>query len=125
MILIMCPASKAGKAKRLWPYWQEQLEQARVPYTCIETRYPGHAIEMARQAKETVVAVGGDGTINEVFNGVLASENSDKMGVLYCGTSPDFCRFHGIPIEPQKSDCCIDRRSFQEDRPGAAEVLFR
>jgi diacylglycerol kinase family enzyme len=50
------------------------------------------------------VAVGGDGTINEVLDGVMKSGNSDlKMGVLYSGTSPDFCRFHGIPIDPKQA----------------------
>jgi len=54
----------------------------------------------AREASdyETIVACGGDGTVNAVAAGVL--ENPDpalKFGVLYQGTSPDFCREHGIP----------------------------
>lgn len=54
----------------------------------------------AREASgyEAVVACGGDGTVNAVAAGVL--ENPDhalKFGVIYEGTSPDFCREHGIP----------------------------
>lgn len=54
----------------------------------------------ARTARgyEAVVACGGDGTIRAVAEGVL--ENADaalKFGVLYTGTSPDFCRTHAIP----------------------------
>ena len=60
------------------------------------------ASRLAREAKgyEAVVACGGDGTINAVAGGVL--ENLDaslKFGVIYAGTSPDFCRQHGIPTD--------------------------
>lgn len=103
MILIMCPTAHAGKARRSWPYWRQRLEHAGIAFETRETRYPGHAFELARQARETVVAVGGDGTINEVLNGVLAGGHGVHMGVLYCGTSPDFCRFHKIPILPQQA----------------------
>ena len=49
---------------------------------------------------EVVVACGGDGTVNAVAAGVL--ENADQaleFGVLYQGTSPDFCREHGVPTD--------------------------
>lgn len=103
MILIMCPTSKSGKGKRHWSYWQGCLDKAGLSYSCVETHYPGHAYEIAQQANDTVIAVGGDGTINEVLNGVLTSKNPQAMGVLYSGTSPDFCRFHNIPAPPAES----------------------
>jgi YegS/Rv2252/BmrU family lipid kinase len=103
MILIMCPTSKSGKGKRHWSYWQSCLDKAGVEYNCIETHYPGHACEIAQQADDTVIAVGGDGTINEVLNGILTSKNPQTMGVLYSGTSPDFCRFHNIPADTSES----------------------
>ena len=54
------------------------------------------------------VAVGGDGTINEVLDGLAQSgDPRRKMGVLYSGTSPDFCRFHGIPTEPAAALACL------------------
>lgn len=55
---------------------------------------------------EVVVACGGDGTVNAVAAGVL--ENPDrvlKFGVLYQGTSPDFCREHGVPTD---ADAAVD-----------------
>ena len=65
----------------------------------------GDIAEARRRAREAsgyeaVVACGGDGTVNAVASGVL--ENSDrslKFGVLYQGTSPDFCREHGLPTD--------------------------
>ena len=44
------------------------------------------------------VACGGDGTINAVARGALENpDTSLKFGVIYAGTSPDFCREHGLP----------------------------
>lgn len=56
----------------------------------------------AREASgyEAVVACGGDGTVNAVAAGVLENcDRSLKFGVLYQGTSPDFCREHGLPTD--------------------------
>lgn len=52
---------------------------------------------------DPVVAVGGDGTINRVLGAFLeagAAGARARLGVLYAGTSPDFCRFHGLPVDP-------------------------
>lgn len=103
MLLIMCPTSKSGRGKRHWPYWKDCLAEAGVPHRCIETEYRGHAFEIARDADDTVVAVGGDGIINEVINGAMAASKQKNVGVLYSGTSPDFCRFHGISVAPSES----------------------
>lgn len=56
----------------------------------------------AREASgyDAIVACGGDGTVNAVAAGVLENpDRSLKFGVLYQGTSPDFCREHGLPID--------------------------
>ena len=103
MILIMCPTSKSGKGRRHWGYWKECLGEAGVRHRCVETGYRGHAFEIARDGADTVVAVGGDGIINEVINGAMAAKKPPAVGVLYCGTSPDFCRFHGISVKPAES----------------------
>jgi diacylglycerol kinase family enzyme len=100
MILIACPQSRNGRARRWWPYWLDRLATAGVDARLIQTEYPGHATEIVAASEETVVAVGGDGTISEVLCGVLQGGKSVKMGVLYAGTSPDFCAFHGIPTKP-------------------------
>jgi diacylglycerol kinase family enzyme len=103
ILLIMNPGSCSGRGKRRWENWQHSLKEVGVAHCCMMTEYVGHAFEIACNANDydTVVAVGGDGTINEVLDGIMQSDSNDiKMGVLYSGTSPDFCRFHGIPTNP-------------------------
>jgi diacylglycerol kinase (ATP) len=103
-LLVMNPGSRARRGQRRWARWQAGLEAAGVACECAVTEGPGHARELARDAAghAAVVAVGGDGTINEVLDGVVQSGRADlAMGVLYSGTSPDFCRFHGLPTAPE------------------------
>lgn len=67
----------------------------------VESEYAGHAIELARAAAtdaDCVVAVGGDGTLNEVLNGCLQAASQDPqmtvpaIAVLACGTANDFIK---------------------------------
>ncbi|MCE5197982.1 MAG: diacylglycerol kinase family protein [Armatimonadota bacterium] len=104
-LLIMNPGSRSGRGKRLWKTWESGLDRVGAEYACVFTDGIGYAIELARTAEaDVVVAVGGDGTINEVLDGVMQSGKPNlQMGVLYSGTSPDFCRFHGIPIDPKQA----------------------
>ncbi|MCX6344155.1 MAG: diacylglycerol kinase family protein [Armatimonadetes bacterium] len=104
-MLIMNPGSRSGKGQRLWRIWESGLTRTNIDFTCVSTDGMGRAMELARSADfDVVVAVGGDGTINEILDGVIQSGNPNlQMGVLYSGTSPDFCKFHGIPIEPDQA----------------------
>lgn len=64
------------------------------------TEYNGHAIELALQAAlkgEYVIAAGGDGTMNEVINGVMQADNKQVItGLLPCGTGNDFAKTIGV-----------------------------
>jgi diacylglycerol kinase family enzyme len=102
--LVMNPGSRSGRGRRLWPVWEAGLRRAGIPFECATTTGPGHAFRLSRESQDgdTLVAVGGDGTINEVLDGIVQSGRAGiRMGVLYSGTSPDFCRFHGIPTDPE------------------------
>lgn len=100
MRLIVNPTSRSGRSRARLDFWLAELSRERQPYALSLTRGPGDAAALAREASETVVvAVGGDGTINEVLDGVLQSASPKTMGVLYAGTSPDFCRFNRIPFD--------------------------
>lgn len=70
------------------------------------TVYPTHAIELARQAAEQdyrlVIAVGGDGTVHEVINGLMQAthEHRPLLGVVPMGSGNDFAKAIGIPRDP-------------------------
>lgn len=99
MRLIVNPSSHSGRSRTRHSFWVRELNRRRTPFVVSETSGPGHARMLARDATEPVViAVGGDGTINEVLDGLLQSSTPKTMGVLYAGTSPDFCRFHNVPF---------------------------
>jgi diacylglycerol kinase (ATP) len=59
------------------------------------SEFPGHLADVARDDDVLWVVVGGDGTVNEVVNGVAGT--GAEIAVLPCGTGQDFGRTHGIP----------------------------
>jgi YegS/Rv2252/BmrU family lipid kinase len=73
------------------------------------TVYPTHAIELARQAAEdgyeNVIAVGGDGTVHEVINGLLQAqvEKPPRLGIVPLGTGNDFAHSLGLPKTPSEA----------------------
>ena len=113
----MNPGSRSGKGKKLWSFWESRLQAKGMAFDSAITTGVGHAAELAAGATDydTVVAVGGDGTINEVLDGVIQSGRPDlRMGILYSGTSPDFCKFHNIPIGPSDAIDALLAGSFRQ-----------
>ena len=91
----------------------------------------GDAARFAQEAMsdgvEVLVAGGGDGTINEVVNGVLSADTAPKMalGVLPLGTANDFARGCGIPLEPYESlALATEGDPVSIDTPSANGVYF-
>jgi YegS/Rv2252/BmrU family lipid kinase len=101
-LLVVNPAAGGGRCGRSFPAVREVVERRIGPVDVAATERPGHAIELSRSAanagRARIVAVGGDGTLNEVVNGVLASDRSAEVGVglVGQGTGGDFRRTLGI-----------------------------
>ncbi|MBO0684612.1 MAG: diacylglycerol kinase family lipid kinase [Candidatus Dormibacteraeota bacterium] len=105
-VMIICnPASGGGRTGRSWHEIASQVRSAGVDFDDALTTCPGEATELAGAAaaegRRLVVVAGGDGTVNEVANGLLrAAEQgavAPRLGVLPTGTGGDFRRSFGIP----------------------------
>ena len=76
------------------------------------TVYPTHATELARQAGEQgyerIIAIGGDGTVHEVVNGImqLSREQRPALGVVPVGSGNDFAHALGIPLQSDRALAC-------------------
>ncbi|GAG32061.1 unnamed protein product, partial [marine sediment metagenome] len=101
--VIVNPVAGAYSTRRKWPLISQRLRDAGLSFDHEYTEGVGHAIELARAAASDgyryLVAVGGDGTVNEVANGILSSTSSMRttLGVVSTGTGSDFVRSVGIP----------------------------
>ena len=89
-----------GSARRRWPAVARLLEERLGPLAEHFTEGPGHAILLAHQLAEAgfdpLIAAGGDGTWNEVVNGVLLSATSARVGLLPLAKGGDFARSIGL-----------------------------
>lgn len=78
-------------------------------FSSFATNHRGHARELAAEATaqkvDTIVVVGGDGTVNEVINGILAPgcHHIPRIGIIPSGSSNDFSKSLGIPQQLQKA----------------------
>lgn len=103
--VIVNPHAAAGRGLRLLPRVVSALQELGRTFHVISTRGPSDAIEIAREFAESeiplVIAVGGDGTINEVVNGLAASTYQPVLGVVPAGRGSDFSRALGSPKKPE------------------------
>ncbi len=101
--LIVNPTAGAGRTAKKWPQIMSLLKSIGLRFEHDLTEAPRHAIELAKSAArkgyELVVSVGGDGTINEIVNGLYDAGNiGDVMlGIISTGTGGDYIRTIGIP----------------------------
>ncbi|MDD5467033.1 MAG: diacylglycerol kinase family lipid kinase [Anaerolineales bacterium] len=104
--LVLNPVSGRGAGAQAAPTIEATFKQAGFDFTLLRTERPGHAIQLARQAAadgdQVVVAVGGDGTANEVLNGLMqvrqAQGRTSALGVVAVGRGNDFAFGMGTPI---------------------------
>ncbi|EJF09881.1 diacylglycerol kinase family protein [Pontibacter sp. BAB1700] len=90
------PSSKVDVAARI----KLHLDHEKFDHDIVYTDYAGHAPELARQAAEqgceVVVAVGGDGTVNEVAQGILHTETA--LGIIPRGSGNGLARHLQVPL---------------------------
>lgn len=125
-LLIINPVSGKIKLKSVLFDIVKVLSDAGHIVTVITTKYSKHATEIARAAcakgYELIICGGGDGTFNEVVNGLMLSDAPPLMGYIPAGSTNDFASTMGLslnPIEAAKSiangtEHTIDVGKFQD-----------
>lgn len=128
--VVMNPASAGGRTLRRWPRTLRALRSAGVTCEVHRTTAPGDATHAVRAALEssfrTIVAVGGDGTLNEVVNGFFdatgAPIGGDAMlALLPSGTGGDFRKGAGLPGSTDAAAGLIARRCVRRVDAGRIE----
>lgn len=83
----------------------ETLDKDKFDYDIAITEYAGHASEIAAKAKsdgvDVAVAVGGDGTVNEVARAIVHSDTA--LGIIPCGSGNGLARHLLLPMNPRKA----------------------
>lgn len=105
MLLIVNPTAGRGLASRVLPEIEQTLHEYQLEYDLVLTERPWHAAELAedgaRKGYDAVVVASGDGTANEVLNGLMRAKKAgfDKtaMGQIAVGTGNDFAYGLNIP----------------------------
>jgi diacylglycerol kinase (ATP) len=101
--LIINQTAGGGKPEKLLPEIFKNFDAMNLPYHTSWTTSSGGATELARQAADNganpIISVGGDGTINEIINGILTSQNQPALGIISAGWANDFIKSTSIPTD--------------------------
>ena len=118
IIFVVNPISGTQSKKAILKWIDERMDRSVYDYSIVRTEYAGHATQIAASAVEdkvdVVVAIGGDGTINEIARALVHSETA--LGIIPCGSGNGLARHLRIPMEPkaaidiinQGNRLCID-----------------
>jgi len=94
--IVLNPTAGRGKAGRIFPQVLSMLHEVGIKTLVEITELPGHGVELAarlaRKGVDAVVSAGGDGTLNEVLNGLANLNFPVPMGALGIGTGNDFSK---------------------------------
>jgi YegS/Rv2252/BmrU family lipid kinase len=100
-VFLVNPASAAGSTGRRWPELANRAAAAGLIGDTLLSERRGQLTELARLAAESgaklLVAVGGDGTVNEVVNGIADLAEAPELAIIPRGTGWDFVRTFRIP----------------------------
>lgn len=105
LLFIMNPISGTVRKAGIPKIIDDTIDKDFIEFNIQRTDYPGHAYELATQAKESgydaVIAVGGDGTVNEVARAIVHSDTA--LGIIPCGSGNGLARHLMIPLDAAKA----------------------
>ena len=131
-VVVVNPNSQGGRLGKRWPELADTLARA-FPFDDVQTKGPGDATRIAREAlrsgAERIVAIGGDGTINEVVNGFfddgapIAPDAS--FALIPYGTGGDFRRSIEVPLDHAEAAAVIAANRRKQIDVGKLELTRR
>lgn len=106
-LIIVNPKSASGSTRENWSQLASDVRTHFGAFTVSFTKSAGDGTRLAREAcrsgRKFIIACGGDGTVNEVANGILDSGEDVELGILPSGTGGDFRRTLGMPQSPREA----------------------
>lgn len=104
---IVNPNARSGLGQKLWLLVEADLKERGAKYQVFFTKYQRHAAKLVRRLTSnlrphTIVVLGGDGTINEVVDGIAQLENV-TLGYIPIGSGNDFARGLGLPTDTKQA----------------------
>ena len=111
-LVVVNPKASIGKAEKDWPEIKQIFINEGIAFDFVVTEYQGHAIELVRnniteKGYTKIVSIGGDGTNNEVINGIFTQKRFPTeqimMGIIPMGTGNDWRRTFGFDIDYQEN----------------------
>lgn len=112
-LVVVNPAAGGGRTGRAWPRLRDVLARAGLDFDWVATGAAGDAVRLAadgaRGGHDLVVAVGGDGTVNEVVNGVTGDGRTPlaTTGAVLTGRGRDACRNFGVPARAEAAAAAL------------------
>ena len=125
-LIIVNPKSAGGSTRTRWSQLAADFRSHFGPFSVAFTKGPGDGERIAARFIESgrrfIIACGGDGTINEVVNGIMNSGENVELGVLPAGTGGDFRRSLGLSSTPR--DTAAQLRDGRTERIDVGRVNF-
>ncbi len=142
-IAVVNPGAGSGKTEHLWKRAMARMSERGIDFEIRVTERVLHAVELVRSAAEEgyrrFIAVGGDGTVNEVLGGIMAFvERSGRaledftLAVIPIGSGNDWIRSHNVPLDVEEAVDLLAEGSFalqdvfkaEAGSAGSSEVGF-
>lgn len=105
IVFVINPISGTQGKEQILAWVNEKLDREKYDMEVVYTEYAGHAVQIAAQkAAEkafAVVAIGGDGTINEIARSLVHTDTA--LGIIPCGSGNGLARHLQIPLDPKKA----------------------
>ncbi len=130
--VVVNPKAGSNKGKEDWPEIKKLLEKEHFDFQYAITEYQRHAILLVQKAIEAgfrkFISVGGDGTLNEVVNGIFMKHPSVAseivLGVITVGTGNDWGRTHNMPGSYTEMVEVIKRKNFFNHDVGKSKYRY-